>query len=511
MTALPKPLLAPPRDLVQKNDGNWFLTQLGQTFALRTPVDWKLSQQPEHSHLQRLAMHYHEFLNCLPFPTARDILIDWIGQNPKHEPGYWLDSWNSYAISIRCVCWMQWLDTNKAQLLPQDHLTIQDSLTEQIQFLIRNLETDICGNHLIKNIRCLLWASAFFESSTSAMLGGLAQSLLWQQIPVQVLPDGMHFELSPAYHCQVFLDLLDCARLLEGYPKEKLLTVLEKMASTISDLMHPDGMISLFSDGGLHMVHSAAECLKAWEGVTGKETKLRQTIQLENSGYYGIRFGETYFLADAGPICADSLPAHGHADQLSFEWSISGKRVVVDAGVGEYEPGQRRNWGRSTRAHNTVTVNDFDQAELLGSFRTGRRATIMVEEYTCDAHSFRLVAASNFNTPSCSWKHRRKFEVCSDSIRINDQVDGMGGIAISRILLHDQCRVEHIDSKSVLISGSGLKIAMSANCEIRVKNAEWSPDFGVWLKTKQLEIQMGSLPCKAEVEMRVIEPKVGKD
>ena len=42
---------------------------------------------------------------------------------------------------------------------------VEASLTEQIRFLVHNLETDILGNHLIKNVKALLWAGAFFSGA----------------------------------------------------------------------------------------------------------------------------------------------------------------------------------------------------------------------------------------------------------------------------------------------------------------------------------------------------------
>jgi uncharacterized heparinase superfamily protein len=75
----------------------------------------------------------------------------------------------------------------------------------------------------------------------------------------------------------------------------------------------------------------------------------------------------------------DVLPAHGHGDILGFEWTVAGRRLVVDTGVFEYAPGERRRKSRSTEAHNTVTVDGADQCEFYGEFRVARRARVTVE------------------------------------------------------------------------------------------------------------------------------------
>lgn len=46
-----------------------------------------------------------------------------------------------------------------------------------------------------------------------------------------------------------------------------------------------------------------------------------------------------YLLADVGAVCRDDLPAHAHADLLSLELSLDGRRMLVDSGVGEYAAG----------------------------------------------------------------------------------------------------------------------------------------------------------------------------
>ena len=74
------------------------------------------------------------------------------------------------------------------------------SLSAHAGFLRRHLETDVGGNHLIKNLKALAGLAVFFADD-----GLLDRALdrLTGQLAVQVLPDGGHYERAPAYHCQV--------------------------------------------------------------------------------------------------------------------------------------------------------------------------------------------------------------------------------------------------------------------------------------------------------------------
>src|ERR1019366_7255138 len=103
-----------------------------------------------------------------------------------------------------------------------------------------------------------------------------------------------------------------------------------------------------------------------------------RAIVFPESGYGIIRSAEarSTLIFDCGPLGPDYQPGHGHCDVLSYELSLGGQRVVVDTGVSTYEPGPERAYERSTAAHNTVRVDDEEQAEIWASFRVGRRPRV---------------------------------------------------------------------------------------------------------------------------------------
>jgi hypothetical protein len=89
-----------------------------------------------------------------------------------------------------------------------------------------------------------------------------------------------------------------------------------------------------------------------------------------------FRARRLWAIFDAGPVCADYLPGHGQADSLTVEVWCDGACIVGDPGVHEYT-GPERAWGRSSRAHSTMTVDDADTSEVYDSFRVGGRAGIV--------------------------------------------------------------------------------------------------------------------------------------
>ena len=95
----------------------------------------------------------------------------------------------------------------------RSRLPLRAELAAHAGFLRRNLETDVGGNHLIKNLKALVGLAVFFGDDA---LLARALGRLRRQLSVQVLPDGGHYERAPAYHCQVLGDLIDIAGLLQA-------------------------------------------------------------------------------------------------------------------------------------------------------------------------------------------------------------------------------------------------------------------------------------------------------
>ena len=477
--ALPMRIFEPRREQVVCKSGNYYHRLLNREFALQLPVDWSLENVSDTTHLQRLAFHYHECLESLPFEQGRDLVLDWIEQNPPWKPGYWKDSWNSYAISIRCVCWFQWLAEHRSQLEQKELGTILGSLVEQVRFLTGNLETDICGNHLIKNIKCLLWAGRCFNGAEARRWFAMGRRLLERELRVQLLSDGMHFELSPAYHCQVFADLLECAHVLDEPEANTLVERLRDAAQVIVDLTHPDGFISLFGDGGLRMAYRPDRCLAAYESLGGEPVKAREHFAFREAGYFGMRTDRTYIVIDCGPPCANALPAHGHGDILSFEWDVDGQRVIVDPGVYEYEAGERRSSDRSAHSHNTVAVAGRDQCEFVGSFRVGRRAKVELESYDASAGQLSLIGSHDgFSIPGQRVLHRRTFEVTATRLRITDEIQGLPEVAKASFRLNLPPVAQINDQEAGVVRLAAVGVRVEADTDLESQSVDISRDFG---------------------------------
>lgn len=474
----------------------------GTPFTLRASTDWAALSRNCGTPLARLHLHYFDYLSAFVASDGETLVLDWIDANPPYGRDYWKDGWSSYATSIRIVAWMRWLlgvppaDTASRRLI---HL----SLARQLRFLSRNRERDIGGNHLIRNIRALLWGAAYFGGSEALAWRRLASRHLESELETQVLADGLHFERSPAYHLQVFHDLLECCALLEdGALRSKLERRLDEMAQVAVDLLHPDGLPSLFRDGGLQMATSPEEIFRLYDEVRKTRPEPRTVWRLPEGGFAGARGPSGLVIVSCGRIGADALPAHAHGDVFAFEWSVDGQRLVVDMGVSDYQAGRLRDLSRATRSHNTVTLDGRDQAEFWSSFRVGRRPDVSVERWEEEAVGFHLVGRHDgyANMEGCP-VHERIFQVSPDRIRVRDRIlGGAGQQAEAGLLVHPDVDVELTDRGATLRTAAGVA-RLSVSVPTRLEDTIWMPDFGVTRATQRIVFSYGAAPCEGSFDL----------
>ena len=93
----------------------------------------------------------------------------------------------------------------------------------------------------------------------------------------------------------------------------------------------------------------------------------------ETGGYFVMRDGwerdSSFVLIDCGRHGSEMGPGHAHSDALAIELAICGSIWLVDPATYVYgADAEARDWFRSTRAHNTATVDGEDQSLTSAPF-----------------------------------------------------------------------------------------------------------------------------------------------
>ncbi|MGA7384622.1 MAG: glycosyltransferase [Methylocella sp.] len=187
LSGRPLPLFEPRRGKFVRHGDQWRFTFLHRFRQMTGAVDWRAGGEGPENQLWRMNLHYMEYLEEADDGLFADLVRQWIDVNPPFERGFWKDSWNSYTVSLRAAVWMQQLAVRGTGPDSNARATMLVSLAEQLNYLEENLETDIGGNHLIKNIKGLLWASAFFAGPDATRWRAKGLKLLARELPRQIL------------------------------------------------------------------------------------------------------------------------------------------------------------------------------------------------------------------------------------------------------------------------------------------------------------------------------------
>ena len=386
----------------------------------RLGSDWT---QADASQLWRYHLHYFEW--AWAFAAHRD--QDWARQAfaalwhswRRSTPLARGDAWSPYVASLR-----SWVLCGVHRRLVSG-TDLEDQVLTQLgahAALVRtHLELDVGGNHLVKNLKALMGLGVFLADDH---LLDLAARHLERQLTVQVLDDGAHFERSPGYHCQVLGDLLDLEVLLAAAgcpPVTGVEKAISGMRQWLGSMLLPDGDVPLFNDCTL-VGRRRLALLRPTAPPPGPLTVLQP------SGFVVMRPDErVHLVADVGPPCPPGLPAHAHADCLSFELSLDGRRVIVDTGTSTYGSGERRAYERATRSHNTLEIDGSDQTEVWGAFRAGHRAEATLEAATSRDGLVEVTASHDgYRRLPGRPRHRRTWRVRPNLVEIVDEVDGDG-------------------------------------------------------------------------------------
>ena len=412
------------------------------------------------------------------------------------------DGWGAYPLSLRTVNWI-YAYALAAERESDSAFMVRwrTSIFQQLDFLSRHTEKHLQANHLFKNIKALVIGGLFFahtERGQQWMAAG--ERALERELKEQVLPDGGHYERAPMYHAQTLGDALECYALLKAFgwasATESLRGNLVKMARYLAALSYADGSLALFNDSANAFETRPLPLLEAVSRVCG-EMVSSSTANFPNSGYYVWQSEDERekIVIDAGEPSVAYNTAHAHCDMLSYELWTNNAPFVVDAGVHGYGGDEFRAYCRSTRAHNTVMVDDVEQSEVWSTFRMARRAQVLRAEAVEDAVGWRFdgeVQGYGANGLRHSRSVRRfaggEWEV-KDRLSLR-KVKAAGQVAKSFIHLHPAVSVTRAGNSFWCETQAG-KIEIEPFGEVTLElvagvpppqaQGWWFPEFGVAL------------------------------
>lgn len=393
-------------------------------------IVWELNR---HQHFFTLGQAYWLTGDEQYAETFAQHLTDWMEKNP---PGFGVNWASSLEVAFRAVSWI-WafhFFRDSASLTPALFYDAARYSFLHGRHIEKYLSTYYSPNtHLTGEALGLYYLGTqlpFFERAAHWRKTGA--DILLAELDRQILPDGVYFEQSNWYqrytadfytHFSILENLNDKEKIDEN-SREKLGENLGRQFDFLMHATRPDGTTPLVGDddGGRSLplgesepddfrgvLSTGAALLERGDYKFVAKNFAEETLWLlgadgarsfENTdefppeqtsrafsdgGYFIMRDGWTetdnYLLVDCGNTGA-LAGGHAHADALSIDLSVGGKRTLVDAGTYTYhESESARNCFRATEAHNTLTIDGASQSEPCGKFSWQTRASARLNHW----------------------------------------------------------------------------------------------------------------------------------
>jgi hypothetical protein len=347
------------------------------------------------------------------------LILDWIRANPRYLGINWI---SALEMALRILSWGIALELCAASPhVRQARGTIAASVADQAGFIRRSLSRfSSANNHLVGELVGLLATAAFFpEVAGARSLASFAAREITREALRQTFPDGVNREQAVYYHHYTLEYSLTAmalfARLGLEIPEElgervrRMLAFVDAMTDDAGEAFEvgdrDDGTVTglnlgtgvgvyesllwsgwlVFRDEALgahaariarHAGRPAAPDLRSgyWH-ARGEMPRLpepgRRVVRrlFADGGYFLSTDDGFSLLFKAGPFGYPSIAAHAHCDQLSVGLKRGLTTLLTDAGTFVYHTDERwRRFFKGTSAHNTVGVDERDQAEFAGPF-----------------------------------------------------------------------------------------------------------------------------------------------
>jgi uncharacterized heparinase superfamily protein len=490
LRATPNPYAAPIRAAVSMLGPDRFRL-LNVEGSCANAADWSGQGR---SRLWTYNLHYFDDLNAEDASARRAwherLMQRWISEIPAGTG----IGWEPYPASRRIVNWVKW-SLGGSLLTPR----ARHSLAVQARWLNRRIESHLQGNHVFANAKALVHAGLYFDGAEAQRWLARGLSLMRREIGEQVLSDGGHFERSTMYHAGFLEDMLDTLNIMQAHGctvDAAWGKTIANMVSWLEAMSHPDSGIAFFNDAAFGISPTAPQLrdyaarLNIALGPYGRGA----VRPLMPSGYISVDLPPFFLICDVAPIGPDHLPAHAHADALSFEMSFSGRRVFVNSGTSEYGFGPERQRQRGTAAHNTLVLDDENSSEVWAAFRVARRSRARLLDARAQQAMVGIVGEHDgYRRLRGRNVHRRSWRLSARELIIEDSVEGAFRSAKCYFHLHPEIRVLRGPGPLLQLSDSrGLRLSVRFDgaAAVDVVDSTWHPEFGVAVRSQCIVAQL---------------------
>ena len=382
--------------------GEFPVLQDWRATGLVPPVDWE--QDPYRSLTWRHWLHtLGWWMDALFFidreggpdarealGNARDLTLDWIASNPIGPPNPNNPPWAPKPTADRSayLAYLARRAACQALLTPGQGEVLLDSLRAHADYLIGHHPRSSKG----------LWSDYGLALTGHYLDGVLAEAPQWRALAIERFPSAVAARLEPT---EVFwlgnspnynVMLSDLVQLFHDNVQQDpdLAAIARGMRDAAGWFVHPDGGMVRFGD-----YHTNVP-IKPWVERAGAGK--RGFHFMARSGFAFVKRPRSYLAVES----TYHVDSHKHADDLNFELSEHGRRVITDSGHHDFDRSRWEAFAKSTEAHNVLTVDGKEFPLKGNAYGSGLLAR-------GNGDGWFAVLGRNPNIGAAGVRHRRLF------------------------------------------------------------------------------------------------------
>lgn len=383
----------------------WDMEQTQEPVAFPKSIDWKylFHEDPEFI----FQMNRHRYWLCLgqAYGITGDEryvkefvaqMVDWMKKGPWTDETESL-TWRTLDAGLRADYWV------RAMALCADSQAVTEEI---VQRFLEGLE--VHGRRLFQNPKTGFSKKSnwgVMEYAGLYLLGFLlendeymekARKYLKSGLHIQIMDDGMQWEMSSMYHNEVlmaYLEVLRIARVWNDKPfSQEEIAIIESMAYVTLALQTPTGHQPMTGDSDDTNVRDLLSQAALLLGSGRLKAGAFRQLDYEGIWMFGIQGFETYeniktealqpglvtfpcsgqavmrsgWGEDSSWLYFVNGPlggGHGHQDKLHLGLWMDGEEVLTDSGRYTYKDISSRYLLKSAMAHNVPMIKGFEYAK----------------------------------------------------------------------------------------------------------------------------------------------------
>ncbi len=476
---------------------------------------WELNR---HQHLVTLAQAYLFTGEQANLEEICAQLETWFVQNPYARGINWA---STLEVALRSLSWM-WVYHFVGRELPHEfRRRWLGAIYSHARFIENNLSVYFSPNtHLLGEALALHVLGLFFRPLPEARCWErVGARILREQMDRQVHNDGSHIEKSTYYHLYA-LDMFLLHAIL-AKPDPAYWDKLGRMVSYLDSVLGPARVLPFLGDddgGRLFHPYGAREQFGRASMATAAAVLHREDCESQEEDLYAQAYwwlgpvvappvaaegrashlfpdaglailvaGQNHIIVNAGSFGPWGA-GHSHAGALSIIARSAAEEVLIDAGTYTYTGDAAwRDWFRGAEAHNTIRINQLDQATSTGPFRWKDHPRVKVIAWDSNAERDTLEAECCYR----GFTHRRRIDFEKPGLLIVvDEVAGPAGE-------HEVEQLWHLGSPDARVR---LALADGAECI-----ESWrSTAFGAKFPAPLMRVRRrGQLPLRLEARIQL--------